>query len=243
MTGKTPKPKGSPKDPAKGPTIKSIEFIKSATRPEHHPTDGLPQVCFVGRSNVGKSSLLNLLANRKQLAHVSRTPGRTQLINFFRVNNAGYFVDVPGYGFASAPKSVQATWDKMISGLLTGNPYMRAACVLLDVRRDAPTPDDQVMMEWLHHNGVSTLAVLTKCDKLSRNEMAKARRSFAKALEPFPLLGVVETSADARTGREELLGRIFDLLWPPVPEGLVKAVGAAKDLEEAEAGATSEHPG
>jgi GTP-binding protein len=184
----------------------------------------------VGRSNVGKSSLLNLLVNRKQLAHVSRTPGRTQLINFFRINGAGYFVDVPGYGFASAPKSVQATWDKMITGLLSGNPYMRAACVLLDPRRDGPTPDDQVMLDWLAHNGVPRIVALTKCDKLTRNELAKSRALFRQLLEPFRVETIVETSADARTGREQLLQVLFDTLWPPMPSLAAKAIGAAADL-------------
>lgn len=222
----------TPSTPA--PNIRSIEFIKSATRPDQFPNDGLPQICFVGRSNVGKSSLLNLLANRKQLAHVSRTPGRTQLINFFQINKAGYFVDVPGYGFASAPKTVKATWDKMVSGLLTGNPYMRAACVLLDSRRDGPTDDDRVMLDWLIHNRVPVVAVLTKCDKLTRNELAKARSLFQRELASFSILCTVETSADKRTGREDLLTKIFEILWPQIPDGPIKAVGAAADLEKAE---------
>jgi GTP-binding protein len=222
--------------------LKSVEFITSATQPRHFPVDGLPQIAFVGRSNVGKSSLLNLLANRKQLAHVSRTPGRTQLINFFRVNECGYFVDVPGYGFASAPKSVQATWDKMIQGLFVENPYLKGVCLLLDVRREGPTPDDAVMLEWLAQFPVKVLPVLTKCDKLGRNDMAKARQRIIKALEPFTAETPVETSADSRLGREVLLDRVFGILWPKVGPKEGKAVGLAADLEKQEATSKTEAP-
>src|ERR1051326_2157360 len=97
---------------------KQVEFIKSAAKPAHFPTDGLPQIAFVGRSNVGKSSLLNVLVNRKRIARVSSTPGLTQLVNFYLINGNAYFVDLPGYGFARAPKAVRSTWEKMITGYL-----------------------------------------------------------------------------------------------------------------------------
>src|ERR1043166_4276162 len=127
-------------------TISNVEFVKSATRREQCPRDDMPQIAFCGRSNVGKSSLLNVLVNRKRLARVSGTPGHTQLLNFYLINGAVYFVDLPGYGFASAPKSVQAGWEKMITGYLRDNPNLRAAVAILDIRH-APTDKDMELVE------------------------------------------------------------------------------------------------
>jgi GTP-binding protein len=187
--------------------ITEVEFEKSATRPQHYPADELPHVAFVGRSNVGKSSLLNMLANRKRLARVSATPGHTQLINFFKVNRAAYFVDLPGYGFARAPKDVQSGWEKMITTYLADNPRLRAVVAIFDVRHDR-TAKDRELLEWLRHYCVPFIAAMTKADKLTRSQQADALRRAKQEFEPYAPIAVHLISAQSRQGREEILETI-----------------------------------
>lgn len=184
--------------------VRQVEFVKSATRREHFPKDDLPQVAFVGRSNVGKSSLLNVLSNRKQLAHVSSTPGRTQLINFFKVNGSAYFVDLPGYGFAKAPQSVKSGWEKMITGYLEKSKQLKAVVALFDARRER-TAEDQALLEWLAHLEIPFVAVLTKVDKLTHSQQLQAVRAFRAELELHAPLAIIPFSSQTRLGREELL--------------------------------------
>lgn len=190
--------------------VKQIEFVRSATRPEEFPPDDLPMVGFAGRSNVGKSSLLNTLANRKRLAIVSSTPGRTRLLNFYLVNKALYFVDLPGYGFARVAKSEQARWEAMVNRFVEGNPRLRAMVTLFDVRRPLED-DDRALLDWLEYHGVPIIAVLTKADKLGRGAQLQALRQMVKTLEGWQPYAVLLFSASKRQGREELLnvlGRI-----------------------------------
>ncbi len=195
--------------------IKTVEFVQSASRGGQLPRDGQPQIAFVGRSNVGKSSLLNTLANRRRLAHVSNTPGRTQLINLFRVNGAFCFVDLPGYGFARAPKAVRGQWDRMISGYLRGNPALRGVFALFDVRRDSLTEEDGALLDWMTHYAIPFAAVLTKADKLSRNEQARAVALWRKALAPYAPIGIFPFSATTRQGRDEILDALDGLVAAP----------------------------
>lgn len=185
--------------------IKDVVFEKSGSKRSHFPrSPRLPQVAFVGRSNVGKSSLLNVLVNRKRMAHVSRTPGRTQLVNFFIVNGDTRLVDLPGYGFAKAPKEVKAQWDQMITGYLLENPDLKLVVTLFDMRRD-PTAEDETLLEWLQHYEIPFMAVLTKSDKLTRSAQAQTKKKLGKWLEPYGPQNVVLFSALNRQGRDDVL--------------------------------------
>lgn len=181
--------------------ILSAEFIISAARPEQFPVDPRPQIAFAGRSNVGKSSLINALLHRKGLVKTSATPGKTQLINYFLINEQFYFVDLPGYGYAKAPRSVVDQWAPMIEGYLKDSPHLRAVVLLFDIRRD-PDARDRRMVEWLRHYQIPMVAVLTKTDKVKRQEMAKAQKLVATVLDEdgAPIL----TSAASGLGMKEL---------------------------------------
>jgi GTP-binding protein len=177
------------------------------------PESVLPEVAFAGRSNVGKSSLLNCLVHRKKFARVSNTPGRTREINFFKVNDAFVFVDLPGYGYARVSKERRAEWRPLIESYLRRSPQLRGIVQLLDVRHD-PTNDDRLMLDFLSEIGVPTIVVLTKVDKLTPTE----RR---KQLAELPLrLGVdaeqvIAFSASTGEGRDELAAAIESLLEQP----------------------------
>lgn len=159
--------------------VKSVNFVMSAPSLRGCPAAEWPEVAFAGRSNVGKSSLINSLLNRKGLVRTSSTPGRTQLLNYFAINEAFYFVDLPGYGFARAPKSVRKQWQPMVHGYLKGRSTLKAVVWLLDVRRD-PSREDLEFLDWLEEGEIPTVPVITKVDKVSRNELP---RRIAKIAE------------------------------------------------------------
>ena len=194
--------------------IRNIEFLggmsgKAGWRP---PSD-LPEIAFAGRSNVGKSSLLNTLVRRKSFARVSRTPGRTREINFFRVNNGFVLVDLPGYGYARISKEKKAEWRPLIGEYLRRTSQLRGIVLLLDIRRE-PSDDDRAMLDFLADVGVPTILALTKSDKLSK-AAAQARAaeiSRALFLEPDQ---VIQFSSQTGEGREELLEAIFELVSAP----------------------------
>jgi GTP-binding protein len=194
--------------------IRSLEFLGGmASVDGWRPESVLPEVAFAGRSNVGKSSLLNRLVHRKKFARVSNTPGRTREINFFKVNDAFVFVDLPGYGYARVSKERRAEWRPLIESYLRRSPQLRGIVHLLDVRHD-PTTDDKLMLDFLSEIGVPTIVVLTKIDKLTSAE----RR---KQLVELPLrLGldveqVIPFSAATGEGRDELGAAIESLLEQP----------------------------
>lgn len=194
--------------------ILNPEFIKSALQPSDYPTPPLAQIAFAGRSNVGKSSVLNTLVNRKRLARISSTPGRTQTINFFMINGNFHFVDLPGYGYAKVPKTVQANWGRAIERYLKENPYLKLVVLILDIRR-IPSEQDIQLDDWLTFYCVPVVYVLTKCDKVSKNKLEKHRRDICAAMsegknatdKPF-----VFFSAKSGIGKKELLKVIFDSL-------------------------------
>lgn len=161
--------------------VKTTEFIKSATKPAHYPEGDMPEIAFAGRSNVGKSSLINVLVNRKALVRTSSTPGRTQLINFFAVNGAFTLVDLPGYGFAKVPLDVKRQWGPMMQTYLSSRPNLRGVVLIIDVRR-TPKDEDIQMLEWLRAFSVTPILVVTKCDKVSKNELQKQLAVIAKEL-------------------------------------------------------------
>lgn len=184
--------------------IITADFVTSAVNAKGYPVTSIPEVAFAGRSNVGKSSLLNMLVRRKKLARTSREPGRTQLINFFIVNENFHMVDLPGYGFAKVPQRVKEQWGEMVEGYLQNRPNLRGVVLLVDVRHD-PTNLDLQMYHWLCHYQVPTAVALTKTDKLSKSQLIKQTARIKKVLQLQQDHQLVITSSQTRTGREELL--------------------------------------
>jgi len=184
--------------------IISAEFTKSAFDRAHWTTDGLPEISFLGRSNVGKSSLLNSLLHRKGLARTSNTPGRTQSINFFRVNDRFYFADLPGYGYAKVSKSMRADWGKMAEEYLAERRELVLSIQLVDSRH-SPTELDRQLHEWMTINEKSRIIVATKADKLSNNELAKNLRVIEREL---PGARVIAFSSQTGRGRDAVWSEI-----------------------------------
>ena len=176
--------------------ISSASFVKSATSPEHYPRDGRPEIAFMGRSNVGKSSLINSLLGTRGLARTSSTPGRTQLINFFLINDAFYFVDLPGYGYARVPRDVKKHWGPMVEKYLATRPNLVLSIVITDSRHE-PTELDQVMKEWLEARGKPFITIATKADKLSSNQL---RANLSRASAVLDSSEIVAYSAVTRIG-------------------------------------------
>lgn len=188
--------------------IKSSEFICAAVKPSQYPQDGVPEIAFAGRSNVGKSSLINLLLNRRKLAKVSATPGKTRTINFFSINGGEFrLVDLPGYGYAKVSKAETADWGKMMESYLSKREGLKAVVQLVDSRH-APTAQDKQMYEYLRYYGLDGIVAATKADKLSGSELSKNLAMIRKELQLTEEDTLIPVSALKRTGTEELLGRI-----------------------------------
>lgn len=199
--------------------FQQARFIVSAAKPEELPPEGRPELAFAGRSNVGKSSAINTLTGRKRLAFASKTPGRTRLINFFALGELGVLADLPGYGYASAPKDVRAGWDALIGGYLQSRRCLAAVVVLMDARHPMQ-PNDRNFLEWLRPVAAPRVVVLTKADKLSRAEQAKALSSTRIALDRAAMTSSVFLfSSLKRQGIEELQAHL---------EGLLRAGGGAQ---------------
>ncbi|MDZ7632376.1 MAG: ribosome biogenesis GTP-binding protein YihA/YsxC [Gemmatimonadaceae bacterium] len=220
--------------------IRSLEFDgPMASVDGWRPEPRLPEIAFAGRSNVGKSSLLNSLVRRKAFARVSRTPGRTREINFFRVNNQFMLVDLPGYGYAKISKDRKAAWKPLIASYMRNSPYLRGVVQLLDVRHD-PTEDDRVMLDFLADVGVPTLVALTKVDKLG--PVARAKRITALC-EAYGVdeEQVIPFSAHAHIGRDELADALVSLLdagpWREEPVYVPRAEGETAPSAVAESAA------
>jgi GTP-binding protein len=184
--------------------ISSARFVKSTSRPDEFPRDQRPEIAFCGRSNIGKSSLLNALTNSSGLARTSSSPGRTQTVNFFLINERIYFVDLPGYGYAKVSRSLKEQWGPMVEGYLRDREQLKLAVMLVDSRM-APTESDQIMKNWLDHHRIPNTVVLTKIDKLSRNQLNHALRLGAQTLNTKEILGFSAVTGD---GKDEILARI-----------------------------------
>jgi GTP-binding protein len=203
---------GSPVDPL---VIRRLEFLGGmASAGGWRPPPELPEVAFAGRSNVGKSSLLNRLVRRKAFARVSRTPGRTREINFFRVNDSFVLADLPGYGYARISKEKKADWRPLIEGYLGRTPTLAGVVQLLDIRRD-PGEDDVSMLDFLAELELPTLIVLTKMDKLSRSAAQSRIDELVSALS-LSREQVIPFSATTGEGRDELAEAVMSLV-PPTP--------------------------
>ena len=184
-----------------------VDFVKSAAKLAQAPHQVEPEVCFCGRSNVGKSSLLNVLTNRNRIARVSNTPGRTQLINFFNVQDVVMFVDLPGYGWARVPTAVKASWGRTIQGYLESRRQLCLALLLVDIRR-TPGDEERGLLAWFEERGLPCLVVATKSDKIKRSQLYKATSDIAKALD-VPKSDVIPFSAPSKAGREAVWGAIM----------------------------------
>jgi GTP-binding protein len=190
--------------------IKSADFVLSAVTRAHWPTDDLPEVAFAGRSNVGKSSLINLLVNRHKLARASAEPGKTQTINFYRINDRFHLVDLPGYGFARVPSSIRAGFGPMVESYLTDRMQLRVVALLLDLRRDLSMQDEQ-MVSYLQQLQRPFVIVGTKADKLNKSQTVNRVRSICGQLG-LPVEQLVLTSAQQRAGADLVWSRVATFL-------------------------------
>lgn len=181
------------------------------------PRNTRPEVAFAGRSNVGKSSLINGLLNRKSLARTSAQPGKTQTINFYNVNGELYLVDLPGYGYARVSESVRADWGRMIERYLRGSRQLRAVFLLVDIRH-APSANDCLMYDWIRAQGFDPIIVATKLDKIARSQTARQVKLIRDTLKAGGSAPVIPFSAQTRQGREEIYG-ILDGVLQPAREG------------------------
>ena len=183
--------------------IKKSDIYATAVSPSQYPQTGLPEVAFAGRSNVGKSSLINSLVNRKSLARTSQTPGKTRVINFFGVNEDLYLVDLPGYGYAKVAKDEKFKWGKMIEDYLNNREELKLVILLVDIRHE-PTKDDKLMFDWMKATGSQMLVVATKADKLTRNHRNKSLVQIRKSLQMSNDDILVHFSSQTKEGRDEL---------------------------------------
>ncbi len=186
--------------------IKNARFLKSMKKKGDYPETGLPEIAICGKSNVGKSSLINYLTNNYKLAKVSSTPGKTRLVNFFVINEAFMLVDLPGYGFAKVSHSEKDSWSEMVEGYLKTSQQLKALLILLDIRHK-PTADDKLMFEWAALFGLSVIIVATKADKIAKTKRPAALKQLAQAVGDieYPFVAV---SSQTRIGAEALLDEI-----------------------------------
>ena len=190
--------------------IKKAKFLLSQSRFESFPQQGMPEIAMAGKSNVGKSSLINSLTRHSKLARTSSEPGKTRLINYYAINEDFLLVDLPGYGFARAPKSEQDKWAQMIEGYLTGSQQLKHVFHLVDIRH-APTREDQMMTEYLRHYDIPFTVIATKADKLSKAQRSRSSPVICRTLVVQPW-EVMTYSSEDLTGREALLDKIDEIL-------------------------------
>jgi GTP-binding protein len=197
--------------------ISSSRFVISAVGPGQYPADGLPEIALVGRSNVGKSSLINRMLLRRNLARTSNTPGRTQTMNYYRVNESFYFVDLPGYGYAKVSKAMKARWGKMIEQYLKERETLTLVIQVVDVRHP-PTQDDIDMAEWLAFIGRPAVVAVTKTDKIAKGKLPKHLKVVEESLRNGNALKMIPFSAETGLGR--------DALWECITPYIRRQTGA-----------------
>jgi GTP-binding protein len=192
--------------------IKKSDFVKSATEPTHYPEDIFPEFFFAGKSNSGKSSMINKICNRKKLAITSKTPGRTQLINYFLINNNISFVDIPGYGYASTPKNITASWEKMVLNYISNRKLIKSMFVAIDIRRGIEKLDIS-MINLCSDFGIPANIMLTKSDKVNNNEKKKMKNKTINDLKNFNnIINVQNFSAKSGDGVKQALDSISEHL-------------------------------
>ena len=188
--------------------IRSSEIVVSAIKKEQYPAEGLPEIALVGRSNVGKSSATNALLNRRNFARTSQTPGKTRTINFYKINEEFYFVDLPGYGYAKVAKSEKDKWGVIMERYLQDRDELCAIFLLVDIRHE-PTNDDVMMYEWIKHFGYNCVVIATKADKISRGQYQKHISIIRKKLNLAKDEKVIPLSSSKKTGVEDVWNEII----------------------------------
>ena len=209
--------------------IKNAEHEITAVKPNQYPVTGFPEVAFVGRSNVGKSSIINTLLNRKNLARVGQTPGKTRQINFFVVNGNFYLVDLPGYGFANVSKDMKASWENIIETYLYSRKQnqLKLVVMLVDIRH-SPSKDDIIMYQWIKGFGMKAIIVATKADKITRSQINVRLNDIRKVLQLDKSTKLIPFSSEKRTGKEEVLEEIGRSLFGAETDVELSAVEAEK---------------
>ena len=177
------------------------------------PKNQKPEVAFAGKSNVGKSSLINSLVNRKALARTSSQPGKTQTINFYHVNETMYLVDLPGYGYAKVPQSEKEKWGKLIERYLHGSQQLRAVFLLIDIRHE-PGANDKIMYDWICHNGYEPIIIATKLDKIKRSQIQKQVKLIREGLKVRPGTQIIPFSSETKQGVAEVWNLMESLCFP-----------------------------
>ena len=191
--------------------IKNVELETVCGVTSKFPENEIPEIAFAGKSNVGKSSLINGLVNRKALARTSSQPGKTQTINFYNVNKELYFVDLPGYGYAKVSEKEKASWGKMIERYLHTSPVLKAVFLLVDIRHE-PSANDVNMYQWILANGYEPIIIATKLDKIKRSQLQKNIKIIKTGLDVVPGTKVLPFSAQTKQGREEILDLIEEII-------------------------------
>ncbi len=191
--------------------IKQVELETVCGVTSKLPENVLPEVAFAGKSNVGKSSLINGLVNRKSLARTSSQPGKTQTINFYNVNQELYLVDLPGYGYAKVSVEAKKQWGKLIERYLHGSKQLKAVFLLIDIRHD-PGENDKMMYDWICHNGFDPIIIATKLDKIKRSQLQKQLKAIREGLKVKPDTVVIPFSAETKQGREEIWGLVEQIM-------------------------------
>lgn len=189
--------------------IRHAEITMSAVNKSQYPTDGIPEIALVGRSNVGKSSTVNTLLNRRNFARTSQTPGKTRTINFYLINKEFFFVDLPGYGYAKIAKSEKEKWGVIMERYLQERDELCAIFLLVDIRHE-PTNDDVMMYEWIKHFGYNCVVIATKADKISRGQYQKHMNIIRKKLQMDPNEKILPISSLKKTGVEEIWNEIIN---------------------------------
>lgn len=190
--------------------IKTSDIAITAVAPAQYPADDLPEIAMVGRSNVGKSSTINTILNRKNLARVSANPGKTRTINFYIINKEFYLVDLPGYGYAKVSKSDRASWGKMIETYLSTRNSLQEVLLLVDIRHE-PSEDDKLMYNWIRHYGYGSIVVATKSDKISKNQQQKNIKVIKEKLGMPSNAQIVPISSLKKQGIDKLWGALASL--------------------------------
>jgi GTP-binding protein len=192
--------------------IKNSQLERTAVMPEQYPDKDLPEIAFVGRSNIGKSSIINCLLNKKNLAHVGATPGKTRVINFYNIDNQIFFVDLPGYGYAKVSKVEKESWNKMIEAYLFTRTNLKLIVMLVDIRH-APSEDDKLMYEWILSRSISSIVVATKIDKISRSQLSHQLLVIKSTLNMQDDAKLIPVSTMTGQGIAELWNRMMPVVY------------------------------
>ncbi|GGK15807.1 putative GTP-binding protein EngB [Caldalkalibacillus thermarum] len=199
--------------------VTQAELVTSAVSSKQYPQEALPEIALAGRSNVGKSSFINKLINRKNLARTSSKPGKTQTLNFYRINGQFFFVDLPGYGYAKVSKTERERWGRFIEEYLTTRQQLQLICHLVDIRHK-PTRDDQMMADWLQAMALPRLVIATKADKISKGKIAKHLKIVKETLQLAKDVPLIAFSAETGLGKEEVWAALKPYIDHKVPTTL-----------------------